>query len=245
MLKMKNKRAQIPEAFIFISMMLVAGYSLYIVYQFNADFANRVTVPTELSDIYGNQDRFEIFAEQSGALSVVGAFAEISKVNSNCPSLAPGLIPIWDSGCGPVKNKINEAFAKEIDSRFKALLKSDRNYKISIGGENIIFEFENYAVNFTGKGYNGTYSYRTKFSLENPLKEDFETIYKKALQRENDCRNENSMSLDKCMGKLALNDWKASCSASGQYTVCTLSTNKYYSYGNSLSRVESKFALKN
>ncbi|MBU2523198.1 MAG: hypothetical protein KKE23_02825 [Nanoarchaeota archaeon] len=245
--KLKSKKAQVlPESLILLAAIAICAYSLYIAYSFEADYSDKLSVPQELIQAYNSQDNFELYAKDAAKLSVEEAFSNILKSNflnilksnPDCRIIPNENIPIWSSDCVS-KNKVNEEFLTEINSKFKELLNSDRKYKIALG-DKIQFEFEPFTLNISGENYSGTYQYQTLFSVENPLKETPEAIYSRVAARMKDCNN--SEVYDICINKMVLTDYTINC-ASGKYLICSLKTKKNYFFNGSFGKVESKFAV--
>jgi len=239
MLKMNHKKAQVPEILTLVVTVVLFGYGLYGLYAFQSNPSNQVSLPREMSGVYESKDKFEIFAQDAAKLSVQESFSNISGI-MGCPMNNESILN-WD-GC--ISNsRINDNFARNIDSRLRSSLNSDANYKITVGSV-IGFEFESKTINFTGKGYNGTYTYATKFSVDNPIKEDFESVYKKILARKSVCIQENA-SLADCIPKTMLNDWAFSGCVNAGMLTCSIKTRQNYFHGLSFSPIEIKFSLKN
>lgn len=245
----KSKRAQVPEAVLLLVALAICGYSLWAVYAFERQTASQISIPEKLMDLYSNQDKFEIYAKEAGKLSIDEAFSNVVKEKYDCTILSAEneQIPIWD-GCIS-KDKTEIAFLKNADESFKKrLLPYAYRHKLSIENKNFRFEFDEINANVSEENYNASYSYRTIFFAENPIKEDFGSIYSRLISKKAGCLKEKeknpSVDLGSCISNMQSDEWNAECMTSGLYLICALKTKANYFHSNSFKPVEMGFALR-
>jgi len=243
-----NNKAQIPESVIILAALTVCIAALYYTVTFPGKTVSAISTEN-VSEMFNEQKKFMVFAEETADLSAQQALADIAKSPSGAKCGKFRDMIIWTDGC-PNNNEIKLAFLRKLNdsliSRGIEIKSIDISDKI-----NLVLKEKSAEVkeknNFIY--YRVNYTYSPMISASSDL--DFEKIYSAAKSKKAECDSrfltnteaDKDVKIGRCIEELRFDDWNVAVTSLGNYYSFTLNSKKSYLYDNSFKPIVLIFAL--